>query len=167
MGRGDKVPSLRDLNRTGLTGPEGETNHACENRIATVLLPIALGLAACDQPTSRPLPSAPSAVPQPIPQPTPNLEGYTLTASSDIVSPGGELNVSWTAPTGGQWDWIGIFTAGAPTCDPDWYEYTKGSISGTLTFKAPGHPGQDEFRYYLNDGCVETVRSSPVTVTPS
>ena len=46
-----------------------------------------------------------------------------------------------------------------------WWEYTDGATSGTLTLSAPTAPGQYEFRYLLDDGFVDTVRSSPVTVT--
>jgi hypothetical protein len=135
-------------------------------RIAIVLLVFAQGLAGCDEPRSRRLPVAPAPVPPPPPpQPAPVFEGYSLTPSPEIVSPGGELSVSWIAPKGGTWDWIGIFSVGAGICDHGWYEYTKGETSGTLTFKAPSQPGRYEFRYHLNDGCQETVRSSPVTVT--
>ena len=78
---------------------------------------------------------------------------------------GSDLRVSWTAPNGGKWDWIGIFKLGARNCDYGWYWYTDGETSGTLALKAPDQPGQYEFRYHLDDGCEETVRSSPVTVS--
>jgi hypothetical protein len=135
-------------------------------RIAVVLLVFAHGLAGCgDEPRWRPLPVAPTPIPPPpAPQPPPNREGYTLSPSPEIVTPEGELSVSWTAPTGGKWDWIGIFSLEARNCDHGWSEYTKGETSGTLTLKAPRQPGQYEFRYHLDDGCEETVRSSPVTV---
>jgi hypothetical protein len=136
-------------------------------RVAIVLLLFVQGLTGCDGPAPRPLPAAPTPLPAPppAPQPPPSIEGYTLTPSSEIVSPGGELSVSWTAPQGAYFDWIGIFSVGARNCDYGWYEYTKGETSGTLTLKAPDRAGQYEFRYHLDDGCVETVRSSPVTVS--
>src|SRR5262245_49789267 len=133
--------------------------------IATVLLACAaLGLAGCDSSESLRLPVAPSSTTLPSPPPPPPtpfpVEGYTLTAS-----PGAGLNVSWTAPKGGKLDWIGIFPVGTRNCDYGDYWYTDNQTSGTLTVKAPSKPGQYEFRYHLDDGCAETVRSNAVTVT--
>lgn len=54
-------------------------------------------------------PSAPSTVLQPIPEPPPSPQSYTLTPSSNTVTPGGQLSVSWTATRGGVGDWIGLF----------------------------------------------------------
>ena len=133
-------------------------------RIAMVLLVLAPGLAGCGGPAAAPLPASPSPVAQPTPQPTPNQGPYSLTPSAEIVSSGGELSVSWIVPRSGTWDWIGLFSVGARNCDHGWYEYTKGETSGTLHLHAPSQPGQYEFRYHLDDGCVETGRSSPVTV---
>jgi hypothetical protein len=140
--------------------------------IAKVLLVCAaLSLAGCDTSESRRLPGGPSSIPPPSPSPPPPpptpfpVEGYTLTSSPEMVSPGAELSVSWTAPKGGKLDWIGIFLVGARNCDHGDYWYTDNQTSGTLTVKAPSKPGQYEFRYHLDDGCAETVRSNPVTVT--
>jgi len=139
-------------------------------RIAMVLLVFAQGLAGCDESVPRRLPVAPSPAP-PLPAPLPPtplpVQGYTLTLSAETVSPGGELSVSWTAPKGGKLDWIGIFPVGARNCDYGDYWYTDNETSGARTVKAPSKPGQYEFRYHLDDGCVETVRSSPVTVSAS
>lgn len=137
-------------------------------RIAMVLLVCAQGLGGCvDESGPTRVPVGPSPAPQPAPpQPAPTLEGYTLTLSVETVSPGAEMSVSWTAPKGGKLDWIGIFPVGARNCDYGDYWYTDNQTSGTLTIKAPSKPGQYEFRYHLDDGCVETVRSSPLTVTP-
>jgi len=132
-------------------------------RTAIVLLMFAQGLAGCGGPG---LPSAPSTVAQPNPQPPPNQTLYTLTPSSNTVAPGGQLSVSWTASRGGTNDWIGLFSVGAVRCHDGWvwYELTKGATSGTFTLTAPTQPGQYEFRYYPDDDCADTVRSSPVTV---
>jgi len=97
--------------------------------------------------------------------PTPSPATYTLTSSSSAVAPGGELSVSWTASRGGARDWIGFFSVGAAPCDHGWSEGTKGATSGTLKLNAPIQVGQYEFRYQPNDGCDETARSSPVTVS--
>jgi hypothetical protein len=130
-------------------------------RTAIVLLMFAPGLAGCDGPR---LPSAPSSVAQPNPQPPPSQGSYTLTVSSNSVAPGGQLSVSWTASKGEKNDWIGLFNMGADCEGHGWVESTNGATSGTFTLTAPTQPGQYEFRYYPDNGCVETVRSSPVTV---
>ena len=134
-------------------------------RTAIVLLMFAHGLAGCGGPG---LPSAPSTVaqPNPQPQPPPNQALYTLTPSSNTVTPGGRLSVSWTASRGGTWDSIGLFSMGAAPCHDGlyWYVLTNGATSGIFTLTAPTQPGQYEFRYYVDDDCVEAARSSPVTV---
>ena len=128
---------------------------------ATVALLVSVqGLVGCDGGVSQ---WAPTTASQATQQPSSNQEGYSLTASPGTVAPGGELSVSWTAPKGGNKDWIGLFSLGAPPCDHGWSEYTKGATSGTLTLTAPTRAGQYEFRYSLND-CDEAARSLPVTV---
>jgi hypothetical protein len=134
------------------------------NRTAIALLVFAQGLVGCDNDNPR-LPLAPSTVPQVTQTPPSNPVAYTLVPSTSTVAPGGELSVSWTASRGGFRDWIGLFKLGAADCDHGWSEGTKGATSGTLTLSAPTQSGQYEFRYHPNDGCVDTVRSSPVTVT--
>jgi hypothetical protein len=96
------------------------------------------------------------------------VQAYTLTASTDTVVAGGQLSVSWTANPAGSWDWVGLFKIGDPSTNYDdwWWEYTGGTASGTLSVVAPSVPGQYEFRYLLDDGYDDTVRSKPVTVTP-
>jgi Ca-activated chloride channel family protein len=91
---------------------------------------------------------------------------YAIAASHGTVVAGGQLSVSWTAPRAGAWDWVGLFKVGDPstTYESGWWKYTDGVISGTLTLNAPAQPGQYEFRYLLDDGFVDTARSSPVTV---
>jgi hypothetical protein len=136
-------------------------------RIVVVLLMFVQGLAGCDGPG---LPQAPSPVPQsvaqPNPQPSPNQGLYTLTVSSNTVTPGGQLSVSWTASTGETKDWIGLFSLGAPDCEYHvWGKYTGGATSGTFTLTAPTRPGEYEFRYYPRSSCVDYVPSSPVTVS--
>lgn len=91
-------------------------------------------------------------------------EPYTLTASSNTVDAGAELKVSWTAPRGGVADWIGLFKLGAPNENYGWWNYTDGAEGGTYTLTAPLESGQYEFRFLLDDGYVDVVRSTPVTV---
>jgi hypothetical protein len=94
------------------------------------------------------------------------VPAYTLTASTDTVVAGGQLSVTWSANPAGAWDWIGIFKIGDPNTSFDyWWNYTTGP-SGTFSLMAPSVPGQYEFRYLLDDGYDDAVRSTPVTVTP-
>ena len=108
--------------------------------------------------------------------------GYTfevvvaaLTASPSLVTPGGQLTVSWVGPSGrgcvGGGDWVALYRVG----DPDdtgaanghsdlWFDHLCGAASGTLTLSAPTQPGQYEFRYMMSTGSV--ARSNPVTVNP-
>ena len=101
------------------------------------------------------------------------LGTFSLTASPSLVTSGGQLTMSWSAPSGqgcnGGGDWIAIFRVG----DPDitgaanghsdlWYIHLCGATSGTSTLNAPSQPGQYEFRYMSGDTSV--ARSNPVTV---
>jgi IPT/TIG domain-containing protein len=92
---------------------------------------------------------------------------YAVTPTPNTVASGGQLSVSWTAPRGGAADWVGLFKVGDPNTSYEdyWWKYTNGGTSGTFTLSAPTEPGQYEFRYLLDDGFVDTVRSSPVAVT--
>jgi uncharacterized protein (TIGR03437 family) len=90
-------------------------------------------------------------------------EPFTLTPSTNAVDAGGQMSVSWTAPGGRAGDWIAVFRVGE-SYDDDWYGLTNGATSGTRTLTAPTRPGQYEFRYLLDGGFLEVVRSSPVTV---
>ena len=92
-------------------------------------------------------------------------QDYTLTASPVSVSPGGTITASWTAPAGRPTvDWIGLFASGASNTSYLAYKFTGGATSGSGTFVAPLQAGQYEFRYLLNNGFTDVVRSSAVTV---
>jgi len=90
-------------------------------------------------------------------------EPFTLTPSTNVVDAGGEMSVSWTAPSGRRGDWIAIVRVGGSYND-DWYGLTNGAASGTHTVMVPAQPGQYEFRYLVNDSFRDVARSSPVTV---
>jgi hypothetical protein len=91
--------------------------------------------------------------------------GYTVTGSPSTVAPGGQLTVSWTAPNGRPSnDWIALYSVGAPNNNFLWWRYTGGAASGSFTLTAPSQAGQYEFRYLLNDGFTDSVRSNTVTV---
>ena len=97
---------------------------------------------------------------------------YTLIASPSVVALGGQVKVSWTAPSGSSTlDWIGLYQAGAPNN----YYYlgymaTNGVTSGSFTTNlvdANGQPlpaGQYEFRYLLNNTYSSVIASNTVTV---
>jgi hypothetical protein len=89
---------------------------------------------------------------------------YTVTAGTNVVAPGGQLSVSWTASIGRHKDWIGLFRVGDSNEAHGWSQYTGGATSGTETLSAPTEVGQYEFRYLLNDGLNDAARSSLVTV---
>ena len=101
------------------------------------------------------------------------LTGFSVTASPSFVTPGGQLSMSWVAPSGqgcsGGGDWVAIFRVGdsditgAANGHSDlWFTHTCGAISGTSMLSAPIDPGQYEFRYMIGD--IAVARSGPVTV---
>jgi len=130
---------------------------------ALALVGLTLG---CDEspPSPRPTPLE-QPVPQPQPQP-PTVD--TLTPSRTTVLAGDQLSVSWTVTRSGGSDWIGFFKVGEPSTNYEsrWWMYTYGVTSGTLTLSAGSETGQFEFRFLLDDGYVELIRSSQVTVIP-
>jgi subtilisin family serine protease len=91
---------------------------------------------------------------------------FALIPSPDAVSPRDPLTIEWTAPAGRPaTDSIALFRVGDPNTAPRlWSSYTDGATSGSFTLTAPDDPGQYEFRYLLNDGFTDAVRSTPVTV---
>ena len=101
---------------------------------------------------------------------------FSVTASTRVVTAGGELTISWLAPEGrncnGGGDWIAIYRIG----DPDdtgasnghsdlWYDHLCGATTGSRTLSAPDQPGHYEFRYMVWGTSV--ARSEPVTVGAS
>jgi hypothetical protein len=90
-------------------------------------------------------------------------EPFTVMASTDAVDAGGQMSVSWTAPSARPGDWIALFRTGGAYED-DWWGSTNGETSGTRTVTAPTRPGQYEFRYLVDDSFHDVARSGPVTV---
>ena len=90
-------------------------------------------------------------------------EPFMVTPSTDAVDAGGRMSVSWTAPGARAGDWLAVFKVGG-SYDDDWWGYTNGATSGTLTLTAPTRPGQYEFRYLQEGAFLDLARSSPVTV---
>ena len=89
---------------------------------------------------------------------------YTLTAASP-VAPGGQMSVSWTAPSGRPVkDWVALYVTGANNTTHLSWVYTQGATSGTFTPTAPATIGTYEFRYLLNDGYNSATVSNIVVV---
>ena len=113
-------------------------------------------------------PAGPTATVKPAPvtsAPAAPAAVITVTTSTNLVSPGGELRVSWTTSAGGHNDWIALFTKGTVNNASSWWiGWTDGATSGTLTLNAPNQAGQYEFRYLLDDGYLDGARSSLLTV---
>jgi hypothetical protein len=53
---------------------------------------------------------------------------------------------------------------GAPNSSYVWYQYTGGTTSGSASVVMPSQTGQYEFRYLLQNGYTDVVRSSAITV---
>jgi hypothetical protein len=122
-----------------------------------VFLGMTLGCSASSPsgPTPTPVTTATSP-PAPV-------SAYTVTAGTNMVAPGDQLSVSWTASPAYYADWISLFKVGQPNSPPVWVESTEGATSGTFTLSAPIQAGQYEFRYLLEDEH-DVARSSLVTV---
>ena len=111
-------------------------------------------------------PAAPTqAVAGPSPAPVPTSATYSVTASVNVIAPGGPLTVSWTATRGGTRDSIALYKKGDPNTAAGWWQETFGAVAGTFRLTAPAQEGQYEFRYLLDDEVTDTARSSLVTVT--
>lgn len=97
--------------------------------------------------------------------------GYTyelvsLTVSPDVVTAGGQLTVSWVAPSGrSSGDWVSLFRVGDPDASHGWAEHTDDAPTGRFTLSAPAQPGQYEFRYMVGENAA--AHSSPVTIIAS
>ena len=101
-------------------------------------------------------------------------DSVSLTASPGVVGIGGQLTMTWLAPSGrgcvGGGDWIALYKVG----DPDktgaanghsdlWYDHVCGAVTGRSTIAAPSQPADYEFRYMVGDTAV--ARSNAVTVS--
>jgi len=95
----------------------------------------------------------------------PPTANYTLVATPDNVAPGGQITVSWTAPSGSSnLDWIGLFKVGTANSQYLRIMYTNGATSGSFNVTAPEEPGQYEFRYLLNNSFTSVKTSNVVKV---
>jgi hypothetical protein len=94
-------------------------------------------------------------------------QSHTLVVGPQTVAPGRQLGVCWTAPAGSSpYDWVALYAVGdANTSYWRGWQYTRGETSGCAVFTAPTQPGRYEFRYLLNNGYSDAVRSQTVTVS--
>jgi len=107
--------------------------------------------------------------PDPDPNPNPDSGGtddYALTLSASSISVGGNITVTFEAPTNSNRsaDWIGLYKVGATNQQYEAWRYTGASASGALSF-AVTTTGQYEFRYLKNNGYIVVAVSSPITVS--
>lgn len=101
-------------------------------------------------------------------------ESVSLTANPSVVGVGGQITMTWLAPSGrgcnGGGDWIALYRVG----DPDitgaanghsdlWYDHLCGAVTGTSTLTAPSQPADYEFRYMV--GATAVARSNLVVVS--
>lgn len=97
---------------------------------------------------------------------TPPAGSYTLSAGPNVVSPGGGVTVSWTAPNGSSaTDRIGLYAVGSVNKALLSSFFTGGATSGNQAVTMPKLAGQYEFRYLLAGGYQAAQTSLPVTVT--
>ena len=95
---------------------------------------------------------------------------FALSTTQSQVAPSGQLTVNWTAPSGRPTnDWIALYKVGDANTTYGSWQYTQGATSGSLSVTAPSQAGRYEFRYLLQNGYTDVVRSNivPITVAPS
>ena len=128
-----------------------------QGTLATLFgMTLGCGASAPAGPTPTPVTTATSAPVAPV-------SAYTVTAGTNMVAPGDQLSVSWTASPGYYADWISLFKVGQPNSPSVWVKSTQGATSGTFTLSAPIQVGVYEFRYLLEDEH-DVARSTQVTV---
>src|SRR5215471_12181802 len=105
-----------------------------------------------------------------LPKPLVLQSSFTLTATPSQVLPGGQLTVNWTAPSGRPTnDWIALYKVGDANTSYGSWQYTQGATSGSFAITAPSQAGRYEFRYLLQGGYTDVVRSNvvPITTAPT
>ncbi len=99
--------------------------------------------------------------------PPPNGGGnYSLTVNRANVPVGGQVTVSWQAPTSAnrEGDWIGLYKSSNDTnIFYQDFRYTNGTAKGSETFTL-GSAGTYEFRYLKNNGYNDVATSRVITV---
>ena len=123
-----------------------------------VFLGMTLGCGASSPSGPTPAPVTPVTS-----SPVAPISAYTVIAGTNMVAPGDQLSVSWTASPAYYADWISLFRVGQPNSPSVWVKSTDGATSGTFTLSAPTQAGVYEFRYLLEDQH-DVARSTLVTV---
>lgn len=91
---------------------------------------------------------------------------FALASVPGTIAQESPMQVRWHAPAGrNNRDWVGLFRVSTPNTAYQWWSYTDGGTSGTFALTAPATPGTYEFRYLLNNGFADAVRSLPITIT--
>jgi hypothetical protein len=93
------------------------------------------------------------------------VQGATLSASPNPVSPGGTVTASWsgiTSPTSG--DWIALYSSGSPDSAVIVWRYSGGTGSGSVPFNIPASlsPGSYQLRLFANSSF---ARLATATIT--
>ena len=92
--------------------------------------------------------------------------GYALTISSDAVSVGQAITVTWqTDNAPNNRDWVGLYKVGAADRSYLAFKYVN-QTNPSMTF-TPSGTGEYEFRYFLNNGYTRVATSEVVTVAVS
>src|SRR5215475_14938676 len=105
-----------------------------------------------------------------FPIPAVAQSSFTLSATPSQVAPSGQLTINWAAPSGRPTtDWIALYKVGNPNTTYGSWQYTQGATSGSFNVTAPTQSGLYEFRYLLQGGYTDVVRSNivPITTAPS
>lgn len=109
-----------------------------------------------------PEPPAPVVERRPIAALPPTV---ALSTTSGYAEPEGALTLTCTVTSGtpSPKHWIGLYALKAPATSYVSYQMMTGA-GGSISFKAPGKPGDYEFRYMLEDNQTAIAVSNPVRV---
>jgi hypothetical protein len=89
------------------------------------------------------------------------VAGISITATPTSVTPGGLINLSWTAPADRPLnDWVALYPVGSSGYI--WWSYI-GATSRSILVTAPAQPGLYEF-LYIPQGGLPAARTSPISV---
>jgi hypothetical protein len=93
------------------------------------------------------------------------LKGYSATATSDCVAPGGRIEATWTAADlNNDYDLVALFPSGAQNTEYSEYpwQYVH-TLGGGAVFPAPETPGMYEVRLVRKG--INLASTNPVTVS--
>ncbi|WP_367354945.1 hypothetical protein [Atribacter sp.] len=92
------------------------------------------------------------------------IAGPSLSASPNIITPGGKVTVNFTGAPGYYRDWIGLFKIGSSNYTRISYQYLRGQKNGSIVFSVPTTLGKYEFRLFRNGSYYKFATSNQVTV---